>query len=153
MALLAGSPAIDAGDDSVLGSPFSLTTDQRGTGFPRKSGLHVDIGAFEVQQPAGPTLDTCLKDNITGNLLQWNSTTGAYKFTRCSDNFMLSGTGTVSVVNGIRMLTDRKLDRRISAGFNTGQLTGSATVYLNTGPGIWQLFRINDTNPSAVCKC
>ena len=49
MALLPGSPAIDAGDDSVLDSPLFLTTDQRGAGFPRKSGLHVDIGAFEVQ--------------------------------------------------------------------------------------------------------
>jgi HYR domain len=49
MALLADSPAIDKGDDSVLGAPLSLTTDQRGSGFPRKSGTHVDIGAFELQ--------------------------------------------------------------------------------------------------------
>src|SRR5262249_28721425 len=45
-ALLTGSPAIDAGDDAVLAS---LSTDQRGTGFPRMVGLHVDIGAFEVR--------------------------------------------------------------------------------------------------------
>ena len=43
-ALLPGSPAIEAGDDSVLGPPF----DQRGEGFPRLSGMHVDIGAYEV---------------------------------------------------------------------------------------------------------
>ncbi len=48
MALLASSPAIDKGDDSVLGAPLSLIADQRGSGFPRKSGTHVDIGAFEV---------------------------------------------------------------------------------------------------------
>ena len=47
MALLAGSPALNAGDDAVLGAPFNLTTDQRG--LPRKSGLHVDIGALEFQ--------------------------------------------------------------------------------------------------------
>ena len=47
MALVAGSPALDAGDDSLLGAPFNLTTDQRG--LPRKSGTHVDIGAFEAQ--------------------------------------------------------------------------------------------------------
>jgi hypothetical protein len=41
------SPAIDAGDDTVTGPPDNLTTDQRG--LPRKAGLHVDIGAFEVQ--------------------------------------------------------------------------------------------------------
>jgi predicted outer membrane repeat protein len=153
MALLSGSPAIDAGDDSVLGPPVSLTTDQRGLGFPRKSGLHVDIGAFEFPSPPGPSFDTCLKDNTTGNLFQWNSKTGQYQFTRCSDNFTLSGTGTVALVNGIRTLTDRKPDRRISAGFNIGQLTGTAMVYLQVSQGVWQAFRVFDTNPFAVCKC
>jgi hypothetical protein len=43
--LLPGSPAIDAGDDAVLSAPYNLITDQRG--FPRLSGSHVDIGAFE----------------------------------------------------------------------------------------------------------
>jgi len=47
IALLPGSPAIDAGDDSVTGPPDNLTTDQRG--LPRLSGAHVDIGAYEVQ--------------------------------------------------------------------------------------------------------
>jgi hypothetical protein len=238
MALLAGSPAIDVGDDSVLGSPLFLTTDQRGSGFPRKFGAHVDIGAFEVQCSAGPAvtlspvsqvgtggsvmfiaaasgtptptvqwqvstdggatftnipgattatltitptpsqsgsqyravftnpcgtattttatltvLDTCLKDNSTGNLLQWNSTTGQYKFTRCSDGFMITGTGVVRLVNGIQMLTDFKSDRRMSAGFNTGQRTGNATIYLMVVQGVWQTFQIVDTNPAAVCKC
>lgn len=41
------SPAIDAGDDAVTGPPDNLTTDQRG--LPRLSGVHVDIGAYEVQ--------------------------------------------------------------------------------------------------------
>ena len=45
-ALLAGSPAIDAGGNTPT------STDQRG--FPRQSGLAVDIGAFEVQTPSGP---------------------------------------------------------------------------------------------------
>jgi hypothetical protein len=48
-ALVRGSPALDTGDDAVLGGPFALTTDQRG--LPRRSGLHVDIGAFELQRP------------------------------------------------------------------------------------------------------
>jgi len=155
MAPVLGSPAIDNGDDSALGLPFSLTTDQRGPGFPRKAGAHVDIGAFEVQAPVpvGPSFDTCLKDNTTGNLLQWNRTTGQYQFTRCSDGFTLTGTGTIALVNGIRTLTDFKSDRRISAGYNTGQLTGNATVYLMVTQGVWQTFRVIDTNPSAVCKC
>lgn len=45
-ALLASSRAIDSGDDSVVGSPFRLTKDQRGE--PRLQGVHVDIGAYEA---------------------------------------------------------------------------------------------------------
>ena len=54
IALLPGSPAIDTGDDSVLGPPHNLTTDQRGAGFPRLQGAHVDIGAFEAPPPDTP---------------------------------------------------------------------------------------------------
>jgi hypothetical protein len=49
MALLPGSPAIDAGSTALAVGPDGqpLTTDQRG--FARISGSAVDIGAFEVQ--------------------------------------------------------------------------------------------------------
>ena len=57
-ALLAGSPAIDAGDDSVLGPPQNLVTDQRGAAYPRKQRLHVDIGAFEVELTVNKLEDT-----------------------------------------------------------------------------------------------
>ncbi len=44
--LFPGSPALDAGDDGVL---TTVLTDQRGR--PRRSGAHVDIGAFEFIAP------------------------------------------------------------------------------------------------------
>ena len=31
--------------------------------------------------------------------------------------------------------------------------TVAASAYLMVAPGVWQTFRIVDTNPSAVCKC
>lgn len=48
-ALLANSPAINAGlnANAVDADGNSLTTDQRGAGFPRIVGTSVDIGAFE----------------------------------------------------------------------------------------------------------
>ena len=52
MALLPGSPALDAGDDALLAAPLNLATDQRG--FPRRSGAHVDIGAFELLAAGAP---------------------------------------------------------------------------------------------------
>jgi hypothetical protein len=147
-ALLAGSPAIDAGDDAVVGAPFKFSTDQRGSGFFRKSGSHVDIGAFEFQQ-----FDTCVRDDGSGNLLQWNSTTGQYKFSRCADRFMLTGTGVVGLVNGIRTLTDVEPDRGISASFDTDQLTGSAKIKLKIAKGVRQVVRIADTSRGALCSC
>jgi CSLREA domain-containing protein len=48
MALGAGSPAIDAGDDTACPS-----TDQRGVARPQ--GPHCDIGAFELEQTADTT--------------------------------------------------------------------------------------------------
>jgi hypothetical protein len=49
--LLAGSPAIDAGDPSFTPPP---NYDQRGSGFQRVFNGRVDIGAFEVQ-PVAPS--------------------------------------------------------------------------------------------------
>jgi hypothetical protein len=57
-ALLAGSPAIDAGNNAII--PAGVTTDQRGAGFDRISGGTVDIGAYEVQQTQTPEPATCL---------------------------------------------------------------------------------------------
>jgi hypothetical protein len=45
--LIQPSIAIDAGDNSVTGAPYNLTTDQRGSGFPRNTGGTVDIGSYE----------------------------------------------------------------------------------------------------------
>ena len=59
IALLAGSPAIDAGSNALAvdanGNP--LTTDQRGLGFSRIVNKVVDIGAFETGNPTGYLVD------------------------------------------------------------------------------------------------
>jgi len=59
-ALLAASPAINAGDPSVV-TPF----DQRGAPFMRVAGGRVDIGAYERQTVAGLNLvvDTAVDEN------------------------------------------------------------------------------------------
>ena len=50
--LLAGSPAIDAGDPNFTPPPFF---DQRGQGFPRVVNDRIDKGSFEVQSGGTPT--------------------------------------------------------------------------------------------------
>src|SRR5262249_11263711 len=70
-----------------------------------------------------PSFRTCLRDNTTGDFIQWNTTTGDYSFTHCGPNgFTLTGTGQVSLVGNIQWLKDKRPDRIISVGFNNGQL-------------------------------
>jgi hypothetical protein len=61
-ALLAGSPAIDAGSNTA-----GLDFDQRGPGFARVSGAAADIGAFEIRSG---TPDTIFADSFDGDALQ-----------------------------------------------------------------------------------
>jgi hypothetical protein len=234
VALLAGSPAIDNGSDSVLGPPESLTTDQRGLGFPRKLCMHVDIGAYEFKFTGAPTIDcpgnmsvgitpdqtsasasfsasasdfcdgpvpttfkigstaitsphtfpvgvttvtisatspttgmtgtcsftvtvaadaVCMKDDHTGNLFQFNTQTGAYTYTNCSNNTTVSGTGKVTTASGMITLTDTESTRKISASFSPSQLTGRANITLIPAPGIYQTITVSQTNPRATCSC
>jgi hypothetical protein len=97
--------------------------------------------------------DTCLKDDTTGNLFQWSSVTGDYRFVRCSTGFTLTGKGTVQKVNSVATLTDTKPDRRITANFLTNQLTGRANIVIIQGPGLSQTFVVSQTNPHAGCSC
>jgi len=70
-----GSPALDAGDDTLLGSMLNLTNDARG--FPRLSGSHVDIGAYEHQWATTPV---AFSSALTGGGVQLTVTNvpGAY---------------------------------------------------------------------------
>lgn len=64
-ALLAGSPAINAGDPNFTPPP---SYDQRGPGFNRVVNGRIDIGSFEVQEPAPgamPGRDPTLRPNLT----------------------------------------------------------------------------------------
>ena len=66
IALIAGSPAIDAGDDSLAKDPDGndLVNDQRGAPFVRRSGT-VDIGAYEYQTlDASSFVVTTLADEL-----------------------------------------------------------------------------------------
>ena len=60
-ALLGGSPAINAGSN-----PLSLTTDQRGVGFPRVIGGIADMGAYESNPAAAPMLASAVSRRVHG---------------------------------------------------------------------------------------
>lgn len=70
LALRAGSPAIDAGNNAA-----AFEFDQRGEGYARVSGAAADIGAFEIQQPADD--DVIFKDGFDGTI---DPTTFVYSY-------------------------------------------------------------------------
>jgi hypothetical protein len=98
--------------------------------------------------------DTCLRDDTTGDFIKWNSVTGTYVFEVCSgSSITLTGKGTVSLVDNNRILTGSTSGCKISADFNAAQLTGTATVTVISATGVSETYRINQTNPHAVCVC
>ena len=64
MALASTSPAVDSGPASVASFPGN-TYDQRGPGFDRVVGGHVDMGAFEFGAVPAPTTTTTSTTSTT----------------------------------------------------------------------------------------
>ena len=60
VALLQGSPALNAGEDNLAvdANNNPLVTDQRGAGFARILGGTVDIGAYEYTDTVAPTVES-----------------------------------------------------------------------------------------------
>jgi nitrous oxidase accessory protein NosD len=103
-ALLAGSPAVDAGSN-----PAGLATDQRGPGFPRLTGLAADIGAFEA-----PFVPAVVSVAVNGGAAQRSLVTdvtvrfnAAVKFAGDpADAFRLTRTGPGSLAGDVALAVD-----------------------------------------------
>ena len=97
IALFAGSPAIDAGS-VALANEYSLTTDQRGPGYPRIVNGSVDIGAYERAAPTSTTLVSSANPSVYGQTITLTTTVTAggapTVYTVNSTGSGSSGTGT-----------------------------------------------------------
>jgi len=153
----AGTLLYTANDDGTL-SVYAIGTSGAltpvpGSPFANHNGFGVSIAAFPPAT-CQTVFDVCIRDNGGRTLLRFNSTTGAYQFTRCGDGFTLTGKGQISSVNSLISLSDSAADRRIRASFNSGQKTGYGTVWLTIAPGVSQTLIINDTaSLGQACTC
>ncbi|MBW4648779.1 MAG: DUF4347 domain-containing protein [Kastovskya adunca ATA6-11-RM4] len=138
-ALLAGSPALNAGTPTYSGD---LTTDQRGTGFDRISGGRIDIGAFES---SSATVSITATDNtateVVGNL-------GTYRLTR------MDATGTLTVklaIDGSSSASSADYILKDSNGNPITFLNGVASITLQAGQSFVDinLIPINDIHAEA----
>lgn len=93
------------------------------------TAFDTDVTAdFALARYDGSSFDICLQDDINGNLLQFNSTTGDYRFSNCRKGFTLTGRGTVSIFFCKVELKDVGRDRNVSVLANTCTHVGSASV-------------------------
>ncbi len=105
IALLPGSPAINSGSNALV--PAGVTTDERGTGFPRIVGKTVDIGAFESSnQTVVTSLASSANPSTYGQSVTFTATVtvggsgvpqGAVEFFNGSTDL---GTGSALVASG-----------------------------------------------------
>jgi CSLREA domain-containing protein len=108
MALLPGSPAINAGDNAAIsnppfaGPPF---TDQRGTGFNRIVGSSVDIGAFEsrgftITATSGTPQSTAITTAFASPLVATVSSASGEPVAGGVITFTAPGTGASATLTG-----------------------------------------------------
>ena len=107
MALLPGSPAINAGSNALAvdANGNQLTTDQRGAGYPRIVNGTVDIGAFEAQSiPTTTAVMTSVSPSTYGQSVTFAATvtssstpTGSVEF---YDGLTDLGPGTAGATTG-----------------------------------------------------
>ncbi len=96
-----------------------------------------------------PTFDICLQDESKGNILQFNSTTGAFLFTHCPGT-SFSGMGTIRKKGCLIALEVAGSDRRVQASTDTCAKIGSASLLFPTN----QVFTIQDRNTANnTCVC
>jgi uncharacterized delta-60 repeat protein len=100
----------------------------------------------------GPSFDICLQDDSTGNLLQFNSTTGDYQFTRCGGSLVLGGKGSLISRGGTFTLQDYEADRRVLARVDTSVNRGTASVQIFSQATTFTITDRNTLNNTCTCR-
>ena len=108
--------------------------------------ISVYLISISLSEAGVITYNTCLQDNSSGYSLQINSTTGDYKFKRCSDGFTLTGLGSVTSHGSTFTLQHNPSDRRVTANWSTSTNTGTASLQLPVGTTVITITDSNITN-------
>ncbi len=170
IALLAGSPAINAGSNALAVDPTTgqpLKYDQRGPGFPRIIFNTVNIGAFEyngislvvtTQPPASVTAGTSFgltvtAENTSGNVDTSFNGTVAVALTNNPGGATLGGTLTATAQNGVASFSDLTLDK-VGVGYtlfvSTSSVGGATTDAFDVTPAAATQLILTSQPPSDV---
>lgn len=159
----------DGSLDTTFGNNGKVTTDFFGSsdairdmliqpdGKILTGGVGVNLGAtppseFALARYLGDTpFDMCLQDDSNGNLLQFNSTTGEYQFTKCRSGLVLSGTGSLTTRGSIITLQDYATDRRVLARIDGSVNKGTASIQVFSQGTTFTIMDRNTTNNTCTC--
>jgi hypothetical protein len=95
----------------------------------------------------------CLQDETTRDTLQINSTTGAYKYTRCSDRRMLEGIGTLTAQGCTITLQDFGGIRRVLAKVDTCVRSATASIRISATVDILNATITDQNIANNTCDC
>ncbi len=127
--LVAGSPAINKGNNSLI--PIGVTTDQRGTGFPRILDGTVDIGAVEGTTTGPITYILTVSKSSGGNGTVTSNPAGINCGATCTANF----------TSGTSVTLTATPDSGYSFSGWSGDCTGpSCTVLMDAAKNVTALF-------------
>lgn len=114
------------------------------------TSAEVTFGAVRI---LGAVFDTILQDDSNGLIFSFNSTSGDYQFTRCSDGVILHGRGQVIRRGCEIFLQDfSSLDHRVRAQIDNCQNKGSATVQVFALGRTFTITDLNTRNNTGTCQ-
>ncbi|MEP7339546.1 MAG: DUF4394 domain-containing protein [Acidobacteriota bacterium] len=121
-------------------------------------GVNETLTALTVANPTGtaqngtPSTVFCLQDDRNGDILQINTCTGDYQFTRCgTGGFTLVGRASVSRVSGGLQLRDNRLNATFNTSLFNRRVSGNATIRVTP---FGSAFTIDDSGTSDnTCTC
>jgi hypothetical protein len=121
--------SLDAAGNIYVGGPTSSAD------FPTTPGAFQTVfgGGFSdafVAKIVFSNFDVCFEDDGNGDLFQFNSTTGEYRFT--TGGLTLTGTGALSQQGCLLVLEDNQSGRRVMAHFNHCNNKGQAVIQIES---------------------
>ncbi|HEY6328184.1 MAG TPA: hypothetical protein VI756_02525 [Blastocatellia bacterium] len=80
------------------------------------------------KQVAAPTYNVCISDQFTGDMIQFDSASGDYRYANCHTGVSMVGRGSVTSSSCYFVLNDVESDRKLVASWDTCNESGSAAI-------------------------
>lgn len=98
------------------------------------------------------TFELCVQDDSNGDVFQFNSTNGDYRFTSCNTGFTLYGRGATKVKGCKTTLNHFAPDRNVSVVIKTCANKANASIEALSAGKTFSIFDRNASDNSCACR-